>query len=134
MKQMRKTTDSEKLYIWVILCLAIVFCVWLFAIATAYASERMMSETHCQAIANDLYVVAQMRDAQKDEKEVTELVERMMTQHLGEEGNYIQYQSDIVLMTRIVHAIYASPQVDAKAIGQWAFATCQEHGFGINEV
>jgi len=130
---MRKTTDSEKLYIWVVICLAVMFCVWLLAISTAMATERQMSTTNCQGIANDLYVVAQMRDAQKDEKEVEALVERVLTPHLGEEGSYIQYQTDIVLMVSMVHAIYTSA-VPAKQIAQWAFDTCQEHGFGVNEV
>ncbi len=130
---MRKTTDSEKLYIWIVVCLAAVFCVWLLAIATAYATERQMSTNNCRAIAEDLYVVAQMRDQQKDETEVAELVERVLTPHLGEEGSYIQYQTDIVLMVSMVHAIYTSV-VPAKQIGQWAFETCQEHGFGVNEV
>lgn len=130
---MRKTTDSEKLYIWVIICLAAVFCCWLLAISLSYAAERQMSHDNCRAIANDLYVVAQMRDAQKDETEVAALMERVLTPHLGEEGSYIQYQSDIVLMVSMVHAIYKSV-VPAQQIGQWAFATCQEHGFGVNEV
>lgn len=128
---MRKTTDSEKLYIWVVICLAVVFCVWLFAIATAYASERQMSTNNCRAISEDLYVVAQMRDQQRDEKAVAELVESVLTPHLGEEGSYIQYQTDIVLMVSMVHAIYASA-VPAKQIAAWAFETCQEHGFGVN--
>lgn len=130
---MRKTTDSEKLYIWVIVCLAVMFCVWLFAISIAAAAERQMSTNNCHAIANDLYVVAQLRDLQKDENEVAALVEQTLTPHLGEAGSYVQYQTDIVLMVSMVHAIYSS-KVPALEIGQWALATCREHGFGVNEV
>lgn len=125
---MRKTTDSEKLYIWVILCIAVVFCVWLFAMATAYA--RPMSNNECKAIAQDMEVIAQMRDSKVAIKTTEQFVEDGLRPHMGEEASYVQFETDIAFMVDMVQVIYDS-KMTPTAIAQSAYGVCREHGYGV---
>jgi uncharacterized protein YsxB (DUF464 family) len=128
-----KPSDSEKTLIWVIVCIAVCALLWLIGLGMASAVERRMSTTQCTNIANDIYVIAQMRDLQKDQAEVAMLVERVLSPHLGEEDSYIQYQSDIQLMVDLVKPIYES-QMTPEQIAEMMFDVCQKSGFGVDEV
>lgn len=125
---MRKTTDSEKLYIWVILCVAICFVVWLFAMAIAYA--RPMSNDECKGIAQDMEAIAQMRDAKVTIETTKQFVDDNLRPHLGEPDSYIQYESDIEFMVGMVQIIYDS-KMTAQAIAQSAYGVCRTHGYGV---
>jgi hypothetical protein len=128
-----KPNDSEKVFLWVLGVIGAVAIGWLFLIGNSHAAVRRMSEAHCAAITNDIYVIAQMRDLQKDRDEVAKLVEQVLSPHLGEEDSYIQYQSDIQLMVDLVAPIYES-KMTAEQIAETMYANCKNAGFGVNEV
>jgi hypothetical protein len=123
-----KPDDSEKVYVWVVICLVVVAILWLVGIATANA--RPMSNLECGGIANDMGAVAQLRDQGAPQADVEALMDEVLRPHLGEEGSYIQFETDIEFMVSMVPLIYSS-KMEPKAIAESAYKSCTKYGFGI---
>ena len=124
-----KLPDSEKATVWVVVTIAVCALLWLIGIATA--SARTMSPEACRGISEDMAVIAEMRDAGKDQQGVAELVDRVLRPHLGEEDSYVQFETDITFMVGMVAVIYES-KLAPREISRNAYAACIKSGYGVS--
>lgn len=120
---------NENNLVYVIAAVALVALLWLLGLGLAQA--RSMSVEECRGIALDMRTIAEMRDDGKDAQSVAELVDKVLRPHLGEEGSYVQFETDISFMVGIVRVIYDSAFTPAQ-IEESAYSSCSKYGYGVS--
>lgn len=123
-----KIRDEEKMLLWVIVSIALCALLWLVSLA---ATARPMTPEACRGIAQDMAVIAEMRDDGKDQQSVVELVERVLRPHMGESDSYVQFETDITFMVGMVAVIYDSEYTPAQ-VEQSAYSSCSKYGYGVS--